>query len=342
VHLGALVFVGPHTTSNLTIQGLYIDGGVAVRTGTPGGLVFQYDTIHDIPRGFAYYFYANGSSPGNYTQAGVKILYSQIDHVGACLEVDGGRGLAGDFTFSHNVCGPGIGAGATVATGASHYVQIGGITGVTVDDNAFLGPMDPNYIAAALHNNVLHVFGGASGITFSGNLMWHTQSRGQTILLEEGHLDDVTVADNLDVEDPSCDVLGQCSAYGVFVDNAHGLRVTHNTIVNAYYGVLLTRSGGASYPGGSGYDVSRNVIVGAKGGAALSYSGCLSDCTVDYNVTEDRTADQPGGHHALAHWSPRWETTEWAPASPFAGPPPGYWRAAALPWDAGYQGTVGP
>jgi hypothetical protein len=343
VHLGALVFVGPKTTSNLTVQGLYIDGGVAVRIGTPHGLVFQYDTIHDIPRGFAYYFYANGSSAGSYTQSGVKVLYNQIDHVGACLEVDGGRSLASDFTFSHNVCGPGIGAGATVATEASHYVQIGGVTGATVDDNAFLGPMDPNYITAGLHNNVLHVFGSSSGIDFSGNLMWHTQSRGQTLLLEEGQLDDVTIANNLDVEDPRCDSAGQCSAYAVFVDDAHGLRVQHNTIVDSYYGVLLTRGGGVGYPDGRGYDVSRNVIVSARTGSAnLSYQNCSAQCAVGYNVTGDRSAHQRGGTQALAHWAPRWGSTAWEPTIPFAGPPPSYRRAIGLPWDAGYQGLVGP
>lgn len=342
VHLGALVFVGPETTSNLTVQGLYIDGGIAVRIGTPRGLVFQYDTIHNIAQGFAYYFYANGSSPGSYTQSGVKILYNQIDHVGACVEVDGGRGLAFNFTFSHNVCGPGIGAGATVGTGASHYVQIGGVTGATVDDNAFLGPMDPGYIRAGLHNNVLHVFGSSTHVEFSGNLMWHTQSRGQTILLEEGHLDDVTIANNLDVEDPSCNTLGQCSGYAVFVENSHGLRVLHNTIIDSYYGALLTRASPQAYPEGTGYDISRNVIVGAKGGSGLSYGNCASDCTVDYNVTDDRTARQPGSARALPHWSPHWHATTWVPASPFAGPPSTYWRAVGLQWLAGYQGAVGP
>lgn len=341
VHLGALVFVGPHTTSNLTVQGLYIDGGVAVRTGTPGGLVFQYDTIHNISRGFAFYFYANGSSAGSYTQTGVKILYNQIDHVGACLEVDGGRSMALDFTFSHNVCGPGIGAGATVATQASHYVQIGGVTGATVDDNAFLGPMDPNYINAALHNNVLHVFGSSSGIDFSGNLMWHTQSRGQTILLEEGQFDNVRIANNLDVEDPRCDGPGPCAAYAVFVANAHGLRVQHNTIVDSYYGALLTRGGSGAYPNGHGYDVSENIIAHAKGGAGvLGFENCSAQCTADNNVAADPSARRRGAH-ALAR-TPRWQSTAWAPTTPFAGPPPTYWRATGLPWAAGYQGLVGP
>ena len=114
------------------------------------------------------------------------MLYNQIDQRGrVSTRCDGGQDIASDFTFSHNVCGPGIGAAATSDAGASHYIQIGGITGVLADNNAFLGPMDPNYAKAGLHNNVFHVFGSSRDVEFSNNLMWHTQSRGQTILLEE-------------------------------------------------------------------------------------------------------------------------------------------------------------
>lgn len=166
-----LTFVGPGTVSNRTIQRLHTDGGVADRTGSAGGLVFRYDTIDNVSRGYAYYFYAEGSSLGSYTQRGVQIHCNQIDHVGACLEVDGGSRMAFGFTFSHNVRGPGVGAGAVSGTWAAHYIQVGGISGMTVRNNAFLGPMDPGYQAAQLHNNVLHVFGDASGIDFSGNLI---------------------------------------------------------------------------------------------------------------------------------------------------------------------------
>lgn len=88
VHLGSMTFVGPGTSADLTVQGLHIDSGVVVRTGSPGGLVFQYNTIENISQGYTYYFYADGSSSGNYTQTGVKMLYNQIDRVGACLKVD--------------------------------------------------------------------------------------------------------------------------------------------------------------------------------------------------------------------------------------------------------------
>jgi hypothetical protein len=340
-HLTSLTFVGPATSANLTVQGLYIDSGVAVRTGTPGGLVFRYDTIENVPRGYAFYFYAAGSSPGHYTQSGVEMLNNQIDHVGACLEIDGGGQMAQHFTFSDNVCGPGIGAGAIEASGASHYIQAGGITGLTADHNAFLGPMDPSYQRAGLHNNVLHTFGDSSDIEFSHNLMWHTQSRGQTILLEQGRLDDVRITDNLDVEDPACDVRGQCAGYAMYVVDARGLSVTENTVVDSYWGVLLTLAGQGAYPTGSGYDIARNVAVGTKGNPGLSLGRCTSECRTGHNVTDDSSASR-AGTPALGRWRPRWTTTAWTPQTPYARPPRGFWRAAGLPWAAGYKGAVGP
>jgi hypothetical protein len=342
VNLGRLTFVGPATSSNLTVQGFHINSGIAERSGTPGGLVFQYNTIENLPRGYAYYFYADGSSPGSYTQTGVKMLYNQIDHVGACLEVDGGNAMASNFTFSHNVCGPGIGAGASGASDASHYLQIGGITGFIAANNAFVGPMDPNYENAGLHNNVLHIFGDSSRIDFSNNVIWHAQSRGQTILLEEGRLDGVTINNNLDVEDPACDVVGNCAGYAIDVYNSHGLTVQSNTIVDSYWGVLLTHSEPMSYSDGANYNISRNVIVGTKGNPALSYGSCASACILDYNVSDDASAKQVGSTHFVTHWAAKWGFTSWAPATAHIAPPPGYYRATGLPWEAGYQGTIGP
>jgi hypothetical protein len=342
VHIGGLTFVGPRTTSNLTVEGLFIDSGVDDRTGTPGGLVFRYDTIEGVRGGYAYYFYADGSSSGNYTQRGVKMLYNRIDHVGACLEVDGGAGMAFDFTFSHNICGPGVGAGATVPSNASHYLQIGGITGFVADNNAFLGPMDPNYERAGLHNNVLHTFGQTAYVHFANNFMWHTQSRGQTILLEEGKLDDLTIDNNLDVEDPQCDVRGNCSGYAIYVDDAHGLTVQDNTIVDSYWGVLLTDANSMGYPGGANYRITRNIAVGTRGNPALSYGRCFSTCIFDYNVTDDRSANQHHPTHFVTRWRTKWRSTRWVPSVADATPPAGYYSAIGLPWAAGYRGKIGP
>ena len=79
----------------------------------------------------------------------------------------------------HNVCGPGLGYGDTDSTQPGHYIEIGGITGVTVDNNAFLGPADPNAAPVGLHLNVFHIFGDATNVDFSNNILWHTQTIGQ-------------------------------------------------------------------------------------------------------------------------------------------------------------------
>lgn len=42
--------------------------------------------------------------------------------------------------------------------------------------------MPPNQV----HNNVLHIDGTASNVDFSGNVMWHTESAAQTVLIQEG------------------------------------------------------------------------------------------------------------------------------------------------------------
>lgn len=341
VHFGKLLFTGPAPSANLTVQGLHIDSGVDYLTGTAGGVVFRNNTIENIPNGFAYYFYANGSSSGGYTQRGVKLLYNQIDHVGACLEVDGGSSVAFSFTFSHNVCGPGIGAGATTAKNASHYIQIGGISGFSAQSNAFLGPMDPNYQRVGLHNNVLHVFGDSSNIDFSNNLIWHGQSRGQTILMEEGRLEDITINNNLDVEDPACDRLGDCNGYAIYLYDASGLTVRYNAIVDSYWGLLLTNSSSGSLFRGRDYDISHNIVVGAKGNPDISYH-CLSGCVFDDNVTDDRSASQGGAMRSVTDFRPTWRSASWAPPAPYFPPPQGYYRATNLPPDLGYQTAVGP
>lgn len=70
------------------------------------------------------------------------------------------------------------------------------------------------------------------------------------------------------------------------------MTVQDNTIVDSYWGVLLTNSEKGSYSGGANYNMSRNVTVGAKGNPDVSYGGCLSSCMFDYNVTDDESAQQ--------------------------------------------------
>jgi hypothetical protein len=330
-------------SANLTIQGFEIPGGVQDLTGTPGGLVFQYDTISYNAAGYGFFFDADGTG-GNHTQNGVKILYNQIDHVGECLGATRGTDQELAFTFSHNVCGPGIGYGDRSSSDPGHYIEIGGVTGISVDDNAFLGPADPNASNAGLHLNVFHVFGDASNVDFSGNLLWHTETIGQALLIQSGRFDNVTINNNLDVEDPSCDNgSSDCPSYAFWTTDVHGLSFQNNTVVDSYWGVILTiRQDSEDYQGGTGYTIARNVVVGTGDDGDLSYGDCVSACVFDYNVTDDSSAHQGGSTHYVAGWSPQWATISWTPTVPYTRPPAGYYQPLGLPFDAGYQGSVGP
>jgi hypothetical protein len=329
--------------SNLTIQGFNIPGGVQDVSGTPGGLVFQYNTISHIAQGYGFYFDANGNGGSN-TQNGVRILHNQIDHVGECLAVTRGTDQERTFTFAGNVCGPGIGYGDTSSTQPGHYIEIGGVTGIAVDNNAFLGPADPNASTAGLHLNVFHVFGGSSDVDFSSNILWHTQTVGQALLIQEGRFDNVSINNNLDVEDPSCDNgNSNCTSYAFWTADVHGLSFQNNTVVDSYWGVILTISQTSEdYTGGTGYTVAHNVVVGTADNADLSYGDCSSSCVFDYNVTDDPSSKLGGSTHYAAGWAPRWATTSWTPTTPYSRPPSGYYQPAGLAFSAGYQGTTGP
>lgn len=328
VHLGSLTIEGqsgsPSPTDNLTVRGFWIDHGVADLTDTTGGLVFEHNTITRIRQGYGFYFNSDGNG-GSHAQAGVVMRDNRISDVGECLAI---AGTARDFTFTHNVCGPGLGYGDTASTQPSHYIEVGRIDGLSVTANAFLGPADPNADAADLHLNVLHLFGGATNVDVSGNLMWRTQARGQAILIQEGHFDHVRIDDNLDVEDPACTEHSGCANYMAEVSNAHGLSFVGNTVVGAAYGVLLTASGeSGDYPIGGDYVIAHNVVVGAGGAPAISYGECSSSCVFDYNVTDDGSAAQEHAAHSVTDWTPIWR-----PGSTF--------EAVGLPFPAGYSGAL--
>jgi hypothetical protein len=330
-------------SSNLTIQGFFIPGGVDDETGTPGGLVFQYNTISHHAQGYGFYFDAGGNG-ANGTQSGIQILNNQIDHVGECLAITRGTDQERAFTFSGNVCGPGLGYGDTQSTQPGHYIEIGGITGVTVDHNAFVGPADPNAAPVGLHLNVFHIFGDASNVDFSNNILWHTQTIGQALLIQEGQFDNVTINNNLDVEDPACAVANSnCDSYAFWTADVHGFSFQNNTVVNSYWGVLLTESQTSDdYNGGTGYTVAHNIAVQTADGPDISYGECVSSCLFDYNVTDDQSARKAGSTHNVVGWKPSWTSTSWTPTVPYARPPAGYYQPTGLPFAAGYGGSAGP
>jgi hypothetical protein len=342
VHIKGITIGGPGNSKNLLIEGFYIDGSVQGICGTTGGLTFRYNTIQNLSQDFGFYFYANGCGSGH-TQNGVSMLNNQIDHVGDCLTVAGGEGIEANFTFNHNVCGPGIGKGATVSSDPSHYIEIGGINGITVQNNAFEGPMDANYIKAQLHNNVFHVFGGGSNIDFSNNIVWHTQSRAQTVLIQEGGYDNVTLNNNLFVEDPGCFQNTACYTESMEIYAPHGMTVNNNTVENTGLGLRFgeTCSNGC-YSSGTGMTL-RNNVVEPKSGQAANYAiwSCASSCTADHNVSADSSAP---GSSSIANWTPSFTGTSWSPTNgePYSPPPAGYYEAKGIGFSAGWNGAGGP
>src|SRR6185312_10343729 len=126
VHFGTLqTDPSSGAVNNLVVQGFYIDGGIIAGGSSTGGLTFKYNTIENMPKSIAINLDAQIHG-GSYTENGISMLNNQIDHIGQCLNV--GRGQS-NVTFSNNVCGPGLGDGATVSTDPGHYIETGGLVG---------------------------------------------------------------------------------------------------------------------------------------------------------------------------------------------------------------------
>jgi hypothetical protein len=319
------------TISNLTIQGMNARG-FAVLDPSPGGLVFQYDTVSNVAKGIGFMLdsQAHGQSG---PLSGVMMRYDQVDHVGECVN---GDVIRDNITFSHSVCGPGIGFGDTQSTDPGHYMQTGG-SGVTVTNDAFLGPACACASQVGLHLNVFHDLGSSSDITFSNNILWHTDALGQSILLQTGHFDNVVMDNNLSVDDPS----SQNNSYAFWSTDAHGLDFSNNTVVHSHWGNLLTISQvSADYPAGTGqnYTINNNITANTAANPDFQSQECATACSMTGNVTDDTSAP---GTNSTKNWVPAWQTTSWTPPSPYSPPPAGWYRPSGMS-GAGYQGNVGP
>lgn len=354
-------------TQNLTIEGFSItapgntrnpqDGnpnnGIQLLCGIAGGVTFAYNTIENQPRGDAIYAYA-GNCGGGRTQSGVTFEYNQIDHVENALQVDGGIAEESNFVFSHNVVGPDIQDG-----GYGHYIQVQGIAGLTVNNNAFEGPPDPAYEncaadGSASHLNVLHVDTGQTNVTFDNNILWHVQTCGQSVLIQNTPMDNIAVNNNLNVDDPACNTnaSNSCQAQFALVEAPHGLTFEHNTVVNAARGITLGYVAGgaeATYTNPENMTAQDNIAAptsGEAGGSNYSTWRCTSSCDAQSNVSADSTANSVfGGGGNVIRWAPRWMTTSWTPVAGagYQPPPSGYYQPTGLAISgAGYQGQVGP
>ncbi len=330
-------------TNNLTIEGMTWTRQFFDRSGI-SNVIFQYNTLQNLPDTFAVYSYPR-SVGGNGVANGVQVLYNQFDHIGSCVELDGGEGMQENWTISHNVCGPDVGDGISSADDPSHYIQIGGVSGVTIDNNAFEGPYDAQGIKDGPHNNVIHVWGTQSDIDIENNIMWHTDSRAQTILIEEGHTDGVIIKNNLDIEDPANFTNSNIYTMAWDVNKANSETIVNNTAVSPFWGTMdgvLYQQSSGDYTNTTNQTVTGNIVEPkAPGGDSNFNTSCSSSCSYGGNVSGDGSA--PGSGSVL-NWNATWQTTSWTPnsGSPWVAPPAGYYKPVGLSITAGYQGTIGP
>lgn len=353
--VGGLTLASAGPVNNLSFEGIRFSGGVEV-DGSAHGLVFRFDDFQYIPDDYAFNFkpIASGRSA---VDAGVSISYNQIDHVSECLQMNGGESEIVNFTFSHNVCGPGIGYEEDPSFGA-HYIQTDGVNGFQVVSNAFEGPPDPLTVTHGDHLNVLHVWGSSRDIDFSSNLIWHTRAIGQTLLLGDNtypsRLDGITVSNNLDVEDPACGPGSSCLQYAAYSFPVHGMTWTHNTYIGSIWGVGLgwrASCTSACYPSSGDMTGEYNLaapVCRTRLDCNQNYTAFVCElgrCVIGHNVSADGSANSAlGGRANIVGWRPTYATTTWTPnsGSPWNPPPDGYYRPIGLAYAAGYQGRVGP
>ena len=307
--------------SNLTLQGMSSQGFYILDPAS--NITIQYDTVSHVAAGEGVLISSTShGQTGAITQTTVR--YNQFDHLGECL---GDTGDQSSTTFSHNVCGPGLGYGDTASTDPGHYIQTGGENNMTVTNNAFIGPDDPAAAKVGLHLNVFHDWGNTNGLNFSNNLLWHDNAIGQAMLLQTGQFQNVSVKNNVAVEQPNDSV----EAYTFWVDTAHTLAFSNNTTVNSAYGNLVTvAQTSQDYSSDTNASAANNLTDATWDNADCNYAG---DVTQSNNYSGDTSCS--------LRFNGQWQNTSYTPGLPYSPPPAGWYQPQALP-GVGYQGSVGP
>ena len=344
------------TVNNLTVQGINFSASIGIFSQSDH-ITLKYNTIQNIPDGIAVFGdphnQCNNCSLNNF-----DVEYNQIDHVKFCLAE--AANSASNWTFSHNVCGPGIGYGAS--DNNSHYTQTECLDTMVMDNNAFLGPFDPGGLASGTgaHNNVSHSCG--TNLQFDNNIVWHDQSRAQTVLWgDDGTVNTAEANNNLFVEytpdTPSCGGAStDCPTYSLALDTyagggcssncASNVTMSNNTILANHWGGIYawgTNSGRTTNI--AGLSVQNNIAVSNVGGGGY-YIDQPGNCTCGSNVSDDGSAPGSGG---VKTWTTggSWQNTTWTPntGEPWNPPPANYYKpnlTGGVTASMGYQGSIGP
>ncbi len=326
VRMGGITFNGNPGSSHLTVSGLVFTGSAEV-VGHGSYITFEDNTTSNVNNISAYYVLANAGV----TISHVSVVGNTMDHLGCVESCSSPSGQCVTFvgpvehiTIDYNVCGPGI---------ADHYTQTGGVSYLEEDHNTFLGP-SARYAWPGVHQNILQIFGSSDHVSFSDNVIRDTGTNSNSLLIEStppehATFSDVSIENNLWDHETDGETIGICPV--------NGLSFKYNTIVGSVWGSHFspTSSTTANCGPGANYDISHNIFAETTKAPDFEYGGtgkglaCETNCTVDYNVTTDETAQtEDTDANSLANWTPSWtNTTEYQPLG--------------LPFTAGYQGGGG-
>jgi hypothetical protein len=301
---------------NLTVSGFQFTGQVSV-LNHGSFLTFENNRTSNVDNISAYYIIGNAGVSVSH----IQVLNNVMEHLDCNSPCStGGQGVTfigevDHITIEHNTIGPDI---------ANHYTQTGGVNTLVEDYNTFLGP-SLRYSHPEVHQNLLQVFGDSTNVEFSDNVARNTGTNGNSVLLEttlpnHASISNVTIHNNLFDHETDGVSYNICPV--------KGLTFTNNTVVGSVWGTIfhaLDTSTCDMAENGSNYNVSHNILVQTTKAANLTQEGCATNCTFDYNVTDDGTAT---GTHSIPNWTPKWtDTTNYQPTG--------------LPIQAGYEGTGG-
>jgi hypothetical protein len=231
-----------------------------------------------------------------------------------------------------------------------HYIQGGssGPEGAVVEHNLFEGYTHYECV----HLNLWQIWTGGENDTFRDNIAIGKGTKAGVGPFKNG--DEEAATDGVLFENGAgsaeCGVTMKNSVIenNLFVDagdsyelqvyTTDGATIRDNTVVGSAYGTaLLTEACGA----GSDYTMTHNIDVQNGSGSDFGFGSCSAECSFDYNVSQDTSANSNGATHYVTGWSPKWSTTTWNPASePKA--PAGFYIPTGLAIEAGYQGNAGP
>ena len=340
--------------SNLTVEGFYIQNspndGIDLLNAA-SNITLSYNTIEGLSDQYAIL----GAAGGSNTQSNITISYNQLDNAATFVEAQGNScGCSTpdvNWTIAHNVMGPGQDYG-----GQGHFIE-GQWSGASINNNAFLGPTVFN---PAAHNNVFHCYTfnapGCQNVTFANNIIWHAQSRADTVLITDNTLANITIQNNLDVDDPLCqdpvippDGL-DCHASPWFVDKADGLTMLNNTSAQVVWSIVMSHCDDGCIATPGNYNIQNNLATGvpAAGQSNFGNYGCVAaPCVAQNNASQDNSATSTFGASNVNNWTPSWQNTTWTWATngatpPYVPPPAGYYQpnpSGGVTSNMGYQGT---